>query len=318
MTQAGSLRGIAAMIGAMMMFITNDMLIKLSLTSLPMGEVLTLRSSFAVIVLLVVIVASGEGRATLLALRPRVMLRSGFDAFTTFTYVLALGFLPIATTTTIYMAAPLITTALAVPLLGESVSFKRWCAIFVGFLGAVVVTHPDPDTFAIVALLPLLAAFTGSLRDISTRGISMQVPGAVVALSTAFLLTLTSSTFAVWESWTLPSLAPALYIAGSGAAFGIGNVLMVYAFRNAPVAAISPLRYVLVPCSLFYSYFIFSHVPDIWGAVGTVLVVGAGLYSIQQEARRGHEDAKRRKAEAAIAPSGATLAAAVTRSPPHS
>ncbi len=319
MTAVGSMRGIVAMIGAMMMFITNDMLIKLSLMSLPMSEILTLRSLVAVVVLVAVILVSGEGRAIHLALRPPVLVRSGFDAFTTFTYVLALGLLPIATATTIYMVAPLITTALAVPLLGEKVGAKRWAAIFVGFSGAVIVTHPDPRTFVLVALLPLLAAFTGSLRDISTRSISMQVPGSVVALSTALCLSAVSIVCSGWETWSMPSLAPSLYILGSGFAFGVGNVMLVYAFRNAPVAAISPLRYVLVPCALFYSYFIFSHVPDVWGVVGTVLVVGAGLYSIQQEARRLHDDVRARKLEAATAPSGAPIAAAgVTCAPPRS
>lgn len=318
MTKAGTMRGIAAMICAMVMFITNDMFLKLSLDYLPMGEALTLRSAFGALALLCIVIGTSDRHALLEVARPRVVLRSTLDAFTTFAYVLALGLLPIATTTTIYMAAPLITTALAVPLLGEKVSFNRWCAIFVGFSGAVIVTHPHPDSFVVVALLPLVAAFSGSVRDIATRGISKQVPGSVVALSSALILSLSGTVFASWEAWSAPSLLPALYLIGSGAAFATGSLLMVYAFRSAPVAAISPLRYVLVPCSLLYGYFIFSHVPDLWGAVGTVLVVGAGLYSIQQEARRGRADALRAKELAAIAPSGAPFAAAVTRSPPHS
>ncbi|TCT08223.1 DMT family transporter [Aquabacter spiritensis] len=305
MTPVGSLRGIAAMIGAMVMFITNDMLIKLSLASLPMGEVLTLRSGFAILVLVGVIFATGEARALPLVVRPRVMLRSGLDGATTFAYVLALGFLPIATATTIYMAAPLMTTALAVPLLGEAVSLRRWGAILVGFSGAVVVMRPDPETFDIIALLPLLAALFGSLRDISTRGIPQIVPGSVVALSTAICLCLASAAFSLWETWRLPGLVPALYIFGSGAAFAIGNVLMVYAFRNTPVAVLSPFRYVLVPCALFYSYVIFAHVPDMWGVVGTTLVVGAGLYAIHAEAQRGRRDARARTLAGASAASGA-------------
>ncbi|OZB02777.1 MAG: hypothetical protein B7X67_19040, partial [Rhizobiales bacterium 39-66-18] len=61
-------------------------------------------------------------------------------------------------------------------------------------------------------------------------------------------------------------------------------------------------RYVMVPVALIYGYFIFGHVPDSWATIGTILVVGAGLYSIQQEAARSHKagkDAKAREVEKA-------------------
>lgn len=318
MSQFTTMRGIFAMLAAMVMFITNDMFLKLALSELPLGQVVSLRSAAGALVLLAVIIANGEARLIRTAVHRRVAMRSGLDALTTFTYVLGLSMLPISTATTIYMAAPLLTTALAVPLLGEKVNGKRWMAILVGFSGAVIVTRPAPDTFDMFALLPLAAALCGSLRDISTRGIPMVVPGAVVAFSTAVGLTVGSSVFALWETWRVPDLFPALCIVGSGVTFALGNVLMIYAFRNAPVAAISPLRYVLVPCSLFYGYVIFSHVPDIWGISGTILVVGAGLYAIRQEAVRGRDEARARAAAAARAPSGAAMSAAVACSPPKS
>ncbi len=318
MIPPGPMRGIAAMLCAMVCFITNDMLIKLALVELPMGEIISLRSAAGAAVLLAVVIATGDGRALRLAVHRRVTLRSGLDGITTFAYVLGLSMLPISTTTTIYMAAPLLTTALAVPLLGETVSGRRWIAILVGFSGALIVTHPAPGSFDVFALLPLFAALCGSLRDISTRGIPMMVPGTVVAFSTAICLALASTAFALFETWRIPDLVPALYILGSGITFGLGNVLMVFAFRNAPVAAISPLRYVLVPCSLFYGYVIFNHLPDLWGVAGTILVVGAGLYSIRQEAVRSRDEAQARARAAAIAPSGAPLSAPVTCSPPKS
>lgn len=318
MSQFATMRGILAMVAAMVMFITNDMFLKLALHEMPLGEVIHLRSAAGALVLLAVILATGEGPLLLTAVHRRVALRSGLDALTTFAYVLGLTVLPISTATTIYMAAPLLTTALAVPLLGESVNFKRWVAILIGFSGAVIVTHPAPGSFDLFALLPLLAALCGSLRDISTRGIPMIVPGAVVAFSTAVGMTAVSGSFSLWESWRIPELFPALCILGSGVTFALGNVLMVYAFRTAPVATISPLRYVLVPCALFYGYVIFSHVPDVWGIVGSILVVGAGLYSIRQEAVRGRDAARARALEAARAPSGAAMPAAVTCSPPKS
>ncbi|MFG1463076.1 DMT family transporter [Xanthobacter sp. DSM 24535] len=287
-----TLRGIAAMIGAMLLFITNDMMLKLATAHVPVGEVLGARSVFATLFVLALLAGTGELRHALAAFRPQVLARSSLDSATTFIYVMALAVLPISTTTTIYMAAPLITTALAVPLLGEKVGFKRAIAIAIGFSGAVVVAHPDPATFSLFAILPLIAATCGALRDIVTRGIGAHVPGGVVVLSSTIALGVTGAGFALWEPWVVPSLAGWALIVATGATFAFGNLLLVYAFRHAPVQVVSPLRYVMVPVALFYGYFIFGHVPDSWATIGTILVVGAGLYSIQQETARGRKAAR--------------------------
>ncbi len=322
MNPASSMRGLVAMIVAMGCFITNDTLLKIAVMDFPVGEVLTLRSVFAIVFLVTLITWKGDLRLLPLALNKRVFARSGLDALTTFAYVIGLAVLPIASSTTIYMAAPLITTALSVPLLGEKVGTKRWCAIVVGFAGAILVTRPDPSTFNAMAILPLLAALFGSVRDLTTRGISAAVPGAVVALSSSVLLGVVGLSFAAWEPWHLPSGKMLALVTGAGTAFALGNLLLIYAFRNAPVAAVSPLRYVLVPGALFSGMVIFGDIPDAWANAGTILVVGAGLYSIQSEARRSQ--AGRRAARETLAADaqrayvgGAPLAGAVTRAPPN-
>ncbi|MFG1427864.1 DMT family transporter [Roseixanthobacter glucoisosaccharinicivorans] len=294
-----TLRGIAAMIAAMLLFITNDMMLKLATQHLPVGEVLGARSVVATLFVLILLAFTGELRHALGAFRPKVIARSSLDSATTFIYVIALAVLPISTTTTIYMAAPLITTALAVPLLGEKVGLKRAIAIAIGFSGAVIVAHPDPATFSLFAILPLIAATCGALRDIVTRGIGAHVPGGVVVLSSTVALGVTGAGFALWEPWSVPTLAGGALIVATGATFALGNLMLVYAFRHAPVQVVSPLRYVMVPVALIYGFFIFGHVPDSWATIGTILVVGAGLYSIQQEAARGRKAGKEAKAREA-------------------
>ncbi len=314
------MRGLVAMVIAMACFITNDTLLKIAVVDFPIGEVLALRSVFAMAFLVALIAWQGELMFLRGALDRRIFVRSGLDAATTFSYVIGLAVLPIATSTTIYMAAPLITTALSVPLLGEKVGSKRWCAIVVGFAGAVVVTRPEPSAFNVMAVLPLISAFCGSLRDIGTRSINAAVPGSVVALASSIMLGLVGLSFAAWEPWMVPNAKMAALVLGAAAAFAVGNLLLIYAFRNAPIAAISPLRYVLVPGALFSGIVIFGDLPDAWAIVGTILVVGAGLYSIQNEARRGHAARRAARAAAAATPAfqgGAPLAGAVTRAPPN-
>lgn len=308
------LKGVLAMALAMALFVTHDTLLKLALREMPIGQALGARSFLAGVVLLVLIVRSGDLPALSFALHPRVVTRSILDTLTTFAYVAALAVMPIASTTTIYMATPLVTTALAVPLLKEKVGWRSWCAIIVGFLGAVVVTRPDPATFQAIAVLPLLAALFGALRDVSTRSIGREIPGPVVGLSGTLALCVTSAVFAFTEHWVAPSLQAMVLILFAAFAFAGGTLALVFAFRNAPVASVSPLRYLLVFGALVSGFLVFGDLPDAWTTVGMLLVVGAGLYALRTEQLKSRE--ARHAAKAATC-GGSGHCAPATRAPSH-
>lgn len=314
---SSGVKGVAVMAFAMAMFITQDTLMKLALTELPLGEALGIRSFTAGLLLFAIIVATGELAALRFAFHPRVMMRSSLDTLTTFVYVAALAVMPIASTTAIYMATPLITTAIAVPMLGEKVGWRSWSAIIIGFLGAVIVTRPDPSTFQLIAVLPLLAALFGAVRDVATRGIGMEIPGSVVGFASTLVLCATSLVFFFFsERWVVPSPLAMAYLVSAAAVFAAGTLALVYAFRTAPVASVSPLRYLLVFGALISGYFVFGDLPDAWTTVGIALVVGAGLYAL----RREHIKSRLARRAAARAPGmggAATGRSTATCAPSH-
>ncbi|MFH3479599.1 DMT family transporter [Xanthobacter variabilis] len=305
-----AVKGVIAMALAMAMFITNDTCLKMAVREIPLGEAIFLRTLLSAAIILALVARAGDLAALPMVLRPRVLARAGLDALTTFIYVAALAVMPIASSTTIYMVAPLMTTALAVPMLGEKVSWRSWCAIIIGFCGALIVTRPDPATFSAVALLPALAAFCGAARDVMTRGIGMEIPGSVVGVSSTFVLIASAGSFALWESWHGLSLQAVGLVLLAGAAFAAGTLLLVFAFRHAPVASVSPLRYLMVFGALVSGFLVFGDLPDAWTSIGMVLVVGAGLYAITAEHRRSVM-ARR----AASGCGNATLGAAVACAP---
>lgn len=313
---SSGVKGVAIMAFAMAMFITQDTLMKLALRELPLGEALGIRSFSAGLLLFAVIVATGDLAALRFAFHPRVMMRGSLDTLTTFVYVAALAVMPIASTTAIYMATPLITTAIAVPMLGEKVGWRSWSAIIIGFLGAVIVTRPDPSTFQLIAVLPLLAALFGAVRDVSTRGIGMEIPGSVVGFASTLVLCATSLVFFFSEHWIVPSPLAMAYLVSAAAVFAVGTLALVYAFRTAPVASVSPLRYLLVFGALISGYFVFGDLPDAWTTVGIALVVGAGLYAL----RREHVKSRLARRAAARAPGmggAATGRSTATCAPSH-
>ena len=298
-----AVKGLVAMVGSMALFITNDTFMKLALREVPLSEALGVRTVMVSLLFFGLIVASGDLLALRYMFRRSVLVRSSLDTVTTFVYIAALAVMPIASTTTIYMATPLITTALAVPLLGEKVGWRSWSAIIIGFCGAVIVTRPDPATFSLIALLPLMAAFTGAARDISTRSIGPEIPGSVVGLTGTLAFCLAAALLAPFERWTMPSTTVVAYLVASAVAFGGGTLLLVFAFRSAPIASLSPMRYLLVFGALISGYFVFGDLPDAWTSIGMALVVGAGLYAIQRE----HAKSRAARRAAREAPKSATV-----------
>jgi drug/metabolite transporter (DMT)-like permease len=90
-------------------------------------------------------------------------------------YLVALTVMPLADVVSIAFAGPLFLTALAVPLLGEPVGWRRWSAVLVGFAGILVMFRPGSETLHWIALLPLVGALLSAFRDIITRRLTATV-----------------------------------------------------------------------------------------------------------------------------------------------
>ena len=103
----------------------------------------------------------------------------GFGAF--FFYYLALPTMPLTAVVAIWFTAPLFITALAVPMLGERVGWRRWAGILFGFAGAMVIIQPGADTFQQAAILPILAAFCYSISALLGRKMGITESGSVMA-----------------------------------------------------------------------------------------------------------------------------------------
>src|SRR5690606_1131373 len=88
--------------------------------------------------------------------RHRLRALSGVGVMVCFIYGVAR--MRLASASAIVLVAPLLITALAVPLLGEKVGPRRWTAILVGLAGVIVVLRPGVAGAATVPGLVLLAA----------------------------------------------------------------------------------------------------------------------------------------------------------------
>lgn len=106
-----------------------------------------------------------------------------FTVIATGLFVLSLSLLPLAEATAATFTSPIFVTILAVPLLGERVGLRRWSAVVIGFAGVLLMLRPTGAAVQWAILIPVCAAFSGSLRDIVTRKLTVDVSTIAILFS---------------------------------------------------------------------------------------------------------------------------------------
>ena len=157
--ESSPLRGIACMVAGFALLTLNDAVLKWLTASYPTGQIVFMRSIFVMILVWLIALRFG-GLRTLRVVNLRGQLvRAGTMTVATLLFVTSLRLMPLADAVAIAFSAPLFVTALAGPLLGEHVGWRRWVAVLVGFGGVLVMFRPTGETVRLVALLPLCVAF---------------------------------------------------------------------------------------------------------------------------------------------------------------
>ena len=122
-------------------------------------------------------------RALLLPDRSGLQLaRSIFQVAAVSLFFSTLSYLPLADTLALCFLYPMITVGLAALLLGERVDARRWLAVLVGFLGALVIIRPGLGVFQPASLLGLLTSFVFAGFIILTRKLAGTAPPAVMLI----------------------------------------------------------------------------------------------------------------------------------------
>jgi S-adenosylmethionine uptake transporter len=283
-TSSSNLRAIAAMLAGQASFTFNDALIKLAAAGLPGGQAIFLRGMMAIGVSLSVCLALGAFRFGPLRGQGRILtLRNIGEIGSTFFFLFALFHMPIATATAILQFIPLAITAGAALFLAEPVGWRRWLAAGVGFIGVMIVIRPGSDAFNAWSLLALSAVAFSVLRDLSTRRIGHHVPAILLVTISAFSVTTAASGFALVETWVVPEPRALLLLLGSAIFLLGGDYFMVHAMRYGEVAVVSPFRYSVIIWAILAGIVLWGEWPDGPALIGTVIVVGAGLYTFMRE-----------------------------------
>ena len=293
-----NLRGILAILASATAFVVNDTLVKLATEHLPTGEIIVVRGVMATLILAVAATIAGAWCSPAVFLKPAMLVRLVASAFATLFIVMALRYLPLATTSAILQVTPLAVTAGAALVYGERVGPSRWAAALTGFLGVLLIVKPGSSVFGAAAFTVLIALIFTTTRDLTTRGLARDIPSMFVGAASAASISLAGLLVAPFdEPWLSPTWSDWKLMFVSAVLLFFGNTLLIIALRTGEIGVVAPFRYTPVPLSLGLGYAWWGHVPDAIAIVGIVMVLSAGLFVLFSERLRLVAQAKPREVD---------------------
>ena len=282
-------RAILGVLGAGFCFAVAAALIKATKGSaIPTFEMVVFRSVVIALVMIAVLRRQGGVLAALRTPRPaahalRTML--GFIAMTTGYY----GYvhLPLATVTALGFAMPLFLTLLSVPLLGETVGWRRGGAVLAGLVGVLMVVRPwhaaAADTPVDAVLLVLVGVVSWALTMITIRKLGDAGERNATIVLWYCLGSLVLSLVLALPGWVTPGPLDAALLIAAGLATAAAQLLMTDAYRSGETTLIAPFEYGAIIHATLFGALLWGEYPDIWSFAGMAILVIAGLYVWRRE-----------------------------------
>lgn len=219
-------------------------------------------------------------------------------------YYMAFPALPLADAVALYFTVPLFAMALAVPLLGERIGWRRITAVVVGFAGVIVMLRPGQGLFEPAALLSLFSAATYALSMLMARKLGTGTTAPVMAFYQNGVYLLGAMAIAAFlaasgireashpslnflvRSWVWPTTRDFLLIASCGVIAAIGMTLLTHAYRIAKASVVTSFEYTGMLWAPLWGFLFFSEIPHFTTLAGAGLIIAAGLFALSSPSAR--------------------------------
>jgi drug/metabolite transporter (DMT)-like permease len=293
-----SLHGIAAMLSAVCMFAIMDSSMKRMSQNYGAFELSCLRCFSSIVFLVLPIAWAGAWETLRPTNLPLHLLRAVLGITMLASFVYAVRRLSLAETYSVFLCAPLLMTALSVPLLGERVPLRRWLTIGVGLCGVLIMLHPSSTGFvSIAAAAAALSACAYALSAVTVRTLGRTNSSACMVVWFLLMAGAGSGLLAA-PAWQRVAADDWVWLAVIGLTGALGQYWVTEAFRRAPPAVVAPFEYSALLWGFGIDWVFWSVLPSAIVVTGATIVISCGLYIIWDERRL------------------ATLAQTVTASPP--
>jgi len=284
LTNKNNAKGIVMMLFSMASFALGDTFVKTSGSFLSPAQIMFFLISGGLILFALIAVAKGENLKEPRAFAPVLLLRYCTEMIGLLGMIMALTSVPLSIVGAVTQASPILVAVGAVIFLRETVSWRRWSSIAIGFCGVVLVIQPWGESLDYAVLWAVLALVGFSVRDLVTR---LTPPDIASASLATFTMVAALPFTATWVLFTGEKFFPAeinWIIVGCMVILGsVGYLLLITSLRLGELSAIMPFRYSRIVFLLIFGVLFFGESPSLSMLLGSALVIVSGIYLMWRE-----------------------------------
>ncbi len=262
-------------------FSVMDLIVKWS-DNYPLGQVIFFRGFFG-LVLYYFVIPKERLKDFYFTKRPLLHFsRCFFGLMALLSIFTALRNLPLATVVSISFAAPIFTTIFSIFFLSEKVGYFRWLAVFVGFVGIIIISEPGLSSLNVYYIFPVIFVLGMSYVAISIRQLSSTEPVWLISLYFSAAITL-AGLFTIPYGWLMPNLIDLILLSLIGIFGGVANLWLSQSYKFSEVSLVTPLKYLALVFAIIFGYFIWDEIPTIKTLVGATLVITSSVIIFRRE-----------------------------------
>ena len=284
LTNKNNAKGIVLMLFSMASFALGDTFVKTSGSFLSPAQIMFFLISGGLILFALIAVAKGENLKEPRAFAPVLLLRYCTEMIGLLGMIMALTNVPLSIVGAVTQASPILVAVGAVIFLRETVSWRRWSSIAIGFCGVVLVIQPWGESLDYAVLWAVVALVGFSVRDLVTR---LTPPDIASASLATFTMVAALPFTAIWVLFTGEKFFPAeinWIIVGCMVILGsVGYLLLITSLRLGELSAIMPFRYSRIVFLLIFGVLFFGESPSLSMLLGSALVIVSGIYLMWRE-----------------------------------
>ena len=262
-------------------FSIMDLIVKWS-DDYPLGQVIFFRGFFG-IVLYYFVIPKERIRDFYFTKRPLLHFsRCFFGLAALLSIFTALRNLPLATVVSISFAAPIFTTIFSIFFLSERVGYFRWLAVFIGFIGILIISEPGLSSLNVYYIFPVIFVLGMSYVAISIRQLSSTEPVWLISLFFSAAITI-AGLLTLPFGWIMPSFYDLTLLSMIGFFGGVANLWLSQSYKFSEVSLVTPLKYLALVFAIVFGYLIWGEVPSGKTLIGAILVVASSIIIFRRE-----------------------------------
>ena len=280
-----NLYGIVYLTVAMAGFALEDLIIKMLSAFMPVSQILIYIGLFAGLVFYIIAKFNKTAVFERNILRDNMLrLRTLADMLGAVFIITAISMVPLSTVSSILQATPLLVTLGAAIMFKESLGWRRWSAVFIGFVRVILILKPGLSGFQAASILALIGVIFLALRDLVTRKVKSEIPSLTVSIYAfgaaalgGFIAIPFNSPFVVLsgQQW--------LMILAAGFVGCFAYLTLVLATRTGDISAIAPFRYTRLIFALILSISVLNERLDAPTLLGATIIIISGSYIFWRE-----------------------------------